>query len=54
MIVMGGRTDEKKRVLVVRAVREAVAATRYMVAVMIVVLLFGWLIKIEIDLVGRL
>jgi len=27
---------EKKRVLVVRAVREAVAATRYMIAVVIV------------------
>ena len=31
-----GRTVEKKRVLVVRAVREAVAATRYMIAVVIV------------------
>jgi hypothetical protein len=40
------RTVEKKRVLVVRAVREAVAATRYMMAVVIVVL-FVWLICVD-------
>jgi hypothetical protein len=40
---MDGRTVEKKRVLVERAVREAVAATRYMVAVaVVIVVLFSW------------
>jgi len=41
-----GRTVEKKRVLVERAVREAVAATRYMMAVVIVVLSV-WLIGVD-------
>lgn len=41
MLVKGlnGRTVEKERMLVVRAVREAVAVTRYMVAVVIVILI---------------
>lgn len=40
-----GCTEEKKRVLAVRVVREAVVATRYMVAVVSVG--FVWLVGID-------